>query len=82
MELRYSKKFKKDIVKVKDNKLKKRIKKGIIKIMDNPTVGKPLKYELKGLRSIKIPPFRIVYEYNKEENYIKLVKFEHREKVY
>ncbi len=37
-------------------------------------------YELFGLRSIEIPPFRILYEIG--EDLIILHKFEHRKEVY
>jgi len=52
----------------------------IKKIKDNPEVGKPLRYDLFGLRSIKIPPFRILYEIRKD--LIILHKFEHRKGAY
>jgi mRNA-degrading endonuclease RelE of RelBE toxin-antitoxin system len=44
--------------------------------------GKPLKYDYAGLRSLRIPPFRIIYEFNEKEKTIILHKFEHRERAY
>jgi len=65
---------------VKDKKIQDRIKKMVKKIRGNPEVGKPLRYYLLGLRSIQIPPFRILYEFR--EDLILLHKFEHRNGIY
>ena len=80
MKVIYTAEFKRDVRKVKDNKIRDRIKKIVQKISDNPEVGKPLRYDLLGLRSIQIPPFRILYEIR--EDLIILHKFEHRKGVY
>ena len=80
MKVIYTAEFKRDVRKVKDNKIRDRIKKIVQKIRDNPEVGKPLRYDLFGLRSIQIPPFRILYEIR--EDLIILHKFEHRKGVY
>lgn len=76
----YTEEFKSDVRKVKDKKIQARIKKIAQKIKDNPEVGKPLKYELSGFRSVKIPPFRILYELR--DDLIILHKFDHRERIY
>jgi addiction module RelE/StbE family toxin len=76
----YTEEFKRDLRKVKDNKIQARIKKTIQKVKDDPEAGKPLKYELSGLRSIRIQPFRILYELRNDV--IILHKFDHRETVY
>lgn len=62
MKVIYTEEFKRDVRKVKDKKIQGRTKKMVKKIKDNPEVGKPLGYDLFGLRSIQIPPFRILYE--------------------
>lgn len=80
MKLIYTEEFKGDLRKIKDAKIQTRIKKLIQKIIDNPEVGKPLKYELFSLRSVRIPPFRILYEL--KGDMMILHKFEHRKKVY
>ena len=80
MKVIYTEEFKRDVRKVKDKKIQDRIKKMVKKIKDNPEVGKPLRYDLFGLRSIQIPPFRILYEIS--EDLIILHKFEHRKGVY
>ena len=80
MKLIYTEEFKGDIQKIRDNKIQTRIKKIIQKIIDNPEIGKPLGYELYPLRSVRIPPFRVLYEF--KSDIIILHKFEHRKKVY
>jgi len=57
-----------------------KIKKIVEKIIDNPDIGKPLRYELTGLRSVRVPPFRILYEYSGD--CLIFHTFEHRDTVY
>jgi len=80
MKVIYTEEFKRDVGKVKDEKIQDRIKKVVQKIKDNPEIGKPLRYDLFGLRSVKIPPFRILYEFR--EDLVILHKFEHKKVVY
>ena len=60
--------------------LKERVDKAINKILEKPEVGKPLKYDLAGLRSERIGKFRILYEIR--GNVIIFHTFEHRKVVY
>lgn len=80
MKLIYTEEFKGDLKKIRDKKIQTRIKKIINKIIDNPEIGKTLKYELFPLRSVRIPPFRVLYEL--KGDIIILHKFEHRKKIY
>ncbi len=80
MKLIYTEEFKGDLRKIRDKKIQARIKKIIQKIIDNPEIGKTMRYELFPLRSIRIPPFRVLYEL--KSDIIILHKFEHRKKVY
>jgi mRNA-degrading endonuclease RelE of RelBE toxin-antitoxin system len=80
MKLIYTEEFKGDLRKIRDRKIQTRIKKIIQKIIDNPEIGKTMRYELFPLRSIRIPPFRVLYEL--KGDIIILHKFEHRKKVY
>lgn len=50
------------------------------KIIDNPDVGKHLRYELAGLRSVRVPPFRILYELSGD--CLIFHTFEHRDSMY
>jgi len=80
MEIIFSEEFKKEYSKIKDKKVRLRITKQIIKISENPGAGKPLKYEFKDYRSLRIPPFRLIYKI--EKNKIVINFFEHRKDAY
>ena len=76
----WSKTFEKEFRKLKDLSLKERLKKQIIKVVENPEIGKPLKYNLRGERTIYVKPYRLIYAFKNSKLY--LLKFEHRKKVY
>ncbi|KYC51640.1 MAG: hypothetical protein AMQ74_01065 [Candidatus Methanofastidiosum methylothiophilum] len=48
--------------------------------MDNPRKGKPLRYELKGIWSIRVGKYRLTYEII--DNVVRLRSFKLRKKVY
>lgn len=75
----YTEKFEREFKKA-DNSIKERAIKQIKKIIENPDVGKPLRYNLKGERTVYVKPFRIIYSFF--ENTISLLRFEHRGDVY
>ncbi len=60
--------------------IKRRIRKEIIEILEYPEFGKPLRLELRGERSIRIPPYQLIYA--AEGDAVYLLRFEHRKKVY
>ncbi len=72
--------FKKS-VKHLDTQQREKLAKIIEKIISKPDLGKPLKY-LRGERSLRIKPFRVVYAYRKDSKTLYLLKFEHRKSVY
>jgi addiction module RelE/StbE family toxin len=76
----WSNKFKKQVTKIKDNKLKEKLQKHIQNIIEYPELGKPLRYDLKGERIIYIKPYRLIYAYQGTTLY--LLRFEHRKEVY
>jgi mRNA-degrading endonuclease RelE of RelBE toxin-antitoxin system len=80
VEIEYSKLFEKALRKIKDNSLKEHIKLQIVKIVNNPEIGKPLRYNLKGERTIYVKPYRIIYSCQKDV--ITFLVFEHRDDVY
>ena len=80
MEIIFSDDFKKDYRKLKDKTTRLRIIKQIKKISKEPDSGKPLKNKLKNKRSLKIPPFRIIYELKNEK--IIILCFDHRKNIY
>lgn len=76
----WTEKFERELKKVKDKTVKGRVKKQIQKILEDPETGKPLRFELKGERSIRIPPYRLIYAVEGDTLY--LLRFEHRKAVY
>jgi mRNA-degrading endonuclease RelE of RelBE toxin-antitoxin system len=83
VEIRYvilTKSFKHSIKKMKDASLKERIKKQVEKAANIPESGKELRYGLKGMRTLYVKPFRIIYKI--EGDRLILLKFEHRESAY
>ncbi len=80
MEIIFSAEFKKEFKKIKDKPTRLKIIKHLKKLAQLPESGKPLKYELKNHRSVRIPPFRIIYRL--EENRIIINCFDHRKNVY
>ncbi len=79
-EIVYTSKFEHEVKKIKDKSVKDRLEKSIRKIVENPEIGKHLGYVLKGERTVRIPPFRLIYTIS--ENRLILLRFEHRGNVY
>ena len=62
MEIIFSNEFRKEFKKIKDKSTRLKIIKQLKKLTKEPESGKPLKYKLKNHRSVRIPPFRIIYK--------------------
>jgi addiction module RelE/StbE family toxin len=73
-------KFEKEFKKIKDKGLKEKLKKQIVKMIENPDFGKPLRYNLKGERTVYVKPYRLIYKV--EGDKLILLRFEHRKEVY
>lgn len=73
-------KFEDDIRKIKAKDIKSRIDKEVKRISDRPEIGKPLEYGLKGERTRRIAPYRLIYK--AEGTNLILLRFEHRGKAY
>jgi addiction module RelE/StbE family toxin len=80
MQIIFSEEFRKDFKKIKDKLTRLRIIKQLKKLEQLPKSGKPLQYNLKGHRSIRIHPFRIIYRM--EQDKIIVNCFDHRKDVY
>jgi len=80
MQILFSEEFKKDFKRIKDKKTRLKIIKQLRKLSESPEAGKPLKYNLRNHRSIRIPPFRIIYRIEQEKIIINC--FDHRKDVY
>mgnify|MGYP002623967895 CR=1 FL=1 len=64
--------------------VKRRIKKAIEKklAIDPIAFGKPLRYSLKGLRSLRVDDYRIIYKVDESDLKVIIVKIAHRKEVY
>lgn len=80
MQIIFSEEFKRDFKKIKDKLTRIRVINNLKKLEQLPESGKPLQYELKGHRSIRVPPFRIIYRIEKDDIIINC--FDHRKDVY
>ena len=65
-------------VKKIDGSLIDRVQKLIKKIIDNPEVGKPMRFDRKGTREVYLPPFRLSYSYDKEQDILYLLEVYHK----
>jgi mRNA-degrading endonuclease RelE of RelBE toxin-antitoxin system len=72
-EVIWTRKFETSLKKIKDKRTKGRI-------IADPSVGKPLRYGLKGEQSVRITPYRLIYKVEGDKLY--LLRFFHREKGY
>jgi len=79
-EVVWTKKFERELRKVRNRTVKDRVKEQIAKILDSPETGKPLRFALKGERSLHVPPYRLIYAVQGKTLY--LLRFEHRKIVY
>ena len=80
MQIIFSEEFKKDFKKIKDKSTRIRVINHLKKLEQLPESGKPLQHNLKGHRSIRIPPFRIIYRIKQDRIIINC--FDHRKDVY
>jgi addiction module RelE/StbE family toxin len=79
-EIVYTEKFERDTRKIRDNSLKEKLEKQIRKVAESPDFGKPLRYGLKGERTIRVSPYRLIYAVQGDR--LILLRFEHRKNVY
>ena len=80
MEIIFSDEFRKEFRKIKDQATRLKIIKHLKKLESLPESGKPLQYGLKGHRTVRIPPYRIIYRI--EQDRIIINCFDHRKDVY
>ena len=76
----YTQKFEREVRKIRDNSVKDRLRKQVERIAENPEFGKPLRYGLKGERTIRIQPYRLIYAVQGDR--LILLRFENRKDVY
>lgn len=61
--------------------LKRKVREALALIVENPTLGKPLKRELEGLRSFRVNRFRIIYTQG-EKREIQVIAIGPRDRIY
>ena len=69
-------------IKLLDNKDKDRIMKSVESLQMNPDLGKQLVGPLKGLRSLRVGRYRIIYKKEINELIILVVAIGHRKNIY
>jgi mRNA interferase RelE/StbE len=77
----YTKEAKKSIEKL-DSSVRKLVKKAIESLAIDPEKGKPLSYELAGLRSLRTSDYRVIYRIKGGELLIIVVAVGHRREIY
>jgi mRNA interferase RelE/StbE len=77
----FTKEAKKNIEKL-DPSIAKIIRKAIESLAVNPAKGKPLAYELAGLRSQRTSDYRIIYRIKEKELLIIVIAVGHRKEIY
>ena len=80
MIVEYTDEFARSVRSVRDGKVRLRIKKMVDRLIADPLCGRPLRYDLQGKRSLRLPPFRIIYEVDGDR--LVLLAFENRDTVY
>ena len=79
--IHYTKEAKKKIEKL-DPSILVIIRKAIESLSSNPYKGKPLSYELAGLRSFRTTDYRIIYRIKEERLIIIVISVGHRKEIY
>lgn len=81
MRAEYSETARKQFKKLPKDKQIKVLKK-ISKLKNDPDAGKKLKGVFKGLRSLKVWPYRIIYRYSSQDKLLFINVIQHRQQVY
>ena len=80
MEAVFTDAFERSVRKIRDASVKERVKGHVRKILLRPAIGKPLRFQRKGERSVRVPPFRIIYAV--EGSTVYFLDFDKRDEVY
>jgi len=62
-----------------DRSYLQRVQKLITKIINDPEIGKPMRFDRKGAREVYVPPFRLSYNYDKEQEILYLLEVYHKD---
>ena len=81
IKVEFSKTAEKNLLKLPKDK-QKFVAKKILILKSDPFLGKPLSGKLKGTLSIRVWPYRVVYEFNSKTKTVMIHKIQHRKEVY
>jgi len=81
MQVKATPRFVKSLNKL-DTAIKQRVLHKTTELADNPYDGKMLRSELRGLFSLRVGDYRIIYWVDEKENIVWLVNVGHRRRVY
>ena len=81
IKVEFSKSAEKDLLKLPRNK-QKLVTKKLIVLKSDPFLGKPLSGKLKGTLSVRVWPYRVVYEFNHKTRTVMIHRIQHRKEVY
>ena len=80
-KIEVSKSSQENLLKLPKNK-QKIITRKILILKEDPLLGKRLSGKLKSFFSLKIWPYRIIYDFDKKKKKITIHKIQHRQNVY
>jgi len=75
----YSTRFEKEIRKIRNTSQKERVKAQIIRIVHDPETGKPMRWCKKNTREVYVPPYRLSYCYDKNNDTLVFLSFYHKD---
>jgi len=73
--------FEKKLLKAPKN-IQKLVARRLLTLKSDPYFGKPLSGKLKGSFSIRVWPYRILYQFNQKTKCVYVYKIQHRKDVY
>ena len=79
VKIDFDENFKRTISKIKDMSIRSRVEKLLLKIRDDPEIGKPMKHNRKGTRELYLPPFRLSYAYDKNNDIVVILDLYHKD---
>lgn len=65
-----------------NNSIRRRIENKLLLLEKDPELGKPLTAILRGLRSLRIGDYRVIYQIKESELIVLVIKIGHRRNVY
>ena len=65
-----------------DREVQDRIVEKLKALQENPGLGKPLKGKLRGLRSLRVGKYRIIYQVDEDSRVVRIITVGRREAIY